>query len=257
MKGRSHWKLFVYVGSQRDHKTQWSGFMVIRIGLFVVCEGQRELLEQLSGVAGSRTVHGDLPSCKIWSSYRNVAEDLNLQSCCSVFWHHIICYMTLNNLHTEAATPHVLAINWTWSGSVMQQNSGLSFGLCTGWNVCVEGCAVGCVLGKMCVLKGVLWAVYWVKFVCWRLCCGLCIWWNVYVERCAVGCVLGEMCVLKGVLWAVYWVICVCWRWKFMLISLFPSNMCQRVPDLFPGTYAAVAWYWTATPSCAEVKETV
>lgn len=176
-------------------------------------KGQRELLEQLNDVVGSSTVRGDLPSCKIWSSYSNVAEDLNLQSCSSVIWHYIICYMTLNNLHPEAATPHVLAINWIWSGSVMQQNSGLFFGLFTGWNVCVEGCAVGCVLGEMCVSKGVLWAVYWGK--------------------------------------------CVCWSLKFMLISLFPLNMCRWVPGLFPGTYAAVAWYWTATSSCAEVKETV
>ena len=39
--------------------------MLIRIGLFVVCEGQRELLEQLNVIASSRTVHGDLLSCKI------------------------------------------------------------------------------------------------------------------------------------------------------------------------------------------------
>jgi hypothetical protein len=32
--------------------------------------------------------------------------------------------------------------------------------------MCVEGCAMGCILGKMHVLKGVLWAVNWVKCVC-------------------------------------------------------------------------------------------
>jgi len=155
--------------------------MLIRIGLFVVCGGQRELMEQLSDVAGSRTVCGGLPCCKIWSSYSNVAEDLNHQSCYSVIWHYIICLLTLDKLPTEAATPHVLAMNWIWSGSVMQQNSGLYFWLCTGWNVWVEGCAVGCVLDEMCGLKGVLWAVYWVKCVGWRVWCGLCTGWNVWV----------------------------------------------------------------------------
>jgi len=52
--------------------------------------------------------------------------------------------------------------------------------------VCIEGYAVGCILGEMCVLKGVLWAVYRVK----------CVLWAVYW--------------VKGVLWAVYWVKCEC-----------------------------------------------
>jgi len=101
----------------------------------------------------------------------------------------------------------------------------------------MEGCAVGCMLGEMCVLKGVLLAVYWVKSVCWRLCCGLYIGWNMYVEGSAVGCILDEMCVFKGVLWAVYWVKIVSWRLEFMLISLFLSNMCQWEPGLFSGNY--------------------
>ena len=46
----------------------------------------------------------------------------------------------------------------------MQQNSGLFFGLFTGWNVCVEGCAVGCVLGEMCVLKFEVHADFSVPF---------------------------------------------------------------------------------------------
>ena len=138
--------------------------MLIRIGLFVVCGGQRELMEQLSDVAGSRTVCGGLPCCKIWSSYSNVAEDLNHQSCYSVIWHYIICLLTLDKLPTEAATPHVLAMNWIWSGSVMQQNSGLYFWLCTGWNVWVEVCALGCVLSEMCVLKVEVHADFSVPF---------------------------------------------------------------------------------------------
>jgi hypothetical protein len=39
--------------------------MLISIGLFVVCGGQRELLEQLNDVAGSRAVCEGLPCCKI------------------------------------------------------------------------------------------------------------------------------------------------------------------------------------------------
>jgi len=53
--------------------------MLSMIGLFVVCEGQRELLEQLNDVTSSRTVH-QLDSCKIRSSYSKVAEDINLLS---------------------------------------------------------------------------------------------------------------------------------------------------------------------------------
>jgi hypothetical protein len=53
------------------------------IGLFIVCEGQRELLEQLNDVTSSRTVRL-LDLYNIGSSYSNVAEDLKFQSGSSV-----------------------------------------------------------------------------------------------------------------------------------------------------------------------------